>query len=100
MLPAFEIVHRLRPVTLVARERTTGFVAPYAAVETELGTHDVAGRVVAGFRGPDGLRLEGWYDGGGGWRASTSPMRPDAPPTTAAVGTGGRTPRPRRSPPP
>ncbi len=64
MLPAFEIVHRLRPVALVARERTTGFVAPYAAVETELGTHDVAGRVVAGFRGPDGLRLEGWYDGG------------------------------------
>ena len=64
MLPAFEIVHRLRPVALVAWERTTGFVAPYAAVETELGTHDVAGRVVAGFRGPDGLRLEGWYDGG------------------------------------
>ena len=64
MLPAFEIVHRLRPITLVARERTTGFVAPYAAVETELGTHDVAGRVVAGFRGSDGLRLEGWYDGG------------------------------------
>ena len=64
MLPAFEIVHRLRPVALVAWERTTGFVAPYAAVETELGTHDVAGRVVAGFRGPGGLRLEGWYDGG------------------------------------
>ena len=64
MLPAFEIVHRLRPVALVAWERTTGFVAPYAAVEAELGTHDVAGRVVAGFRGPDGLRLEGWYDGG------------------------------------
>ena len=64
MLPAFEIVHRLRPVALVARERTTGFVAPYAAVEAELGTHDVAGRVVAGFRGPGGLRLEGWYDGG------------------------------------
>ena len=64
MLPAFEIVHRLRPVALVAWERTTGFVAPYAAVEAELGTHDVAGRVVAGFRGPGGLRLEGWYDGG------------------------------------
>ena len=64
MLPAFEIVHRLRPVALVAWERTTGFVAPYAAVETELGTHDVAGRVVAGFRGPGALRLEGWYDGG------------------------------------
>ena len=54
MLPAFEIVHRLRPVALVAWERTTGFVAPYAAVEAELGTHDVAGRVVAGFRGPGG----------------------------------------------
>ena len=64
MLPAFEIVHRHRPVTLVAWERTTGFVAPYAAVEAELDTHDVAGRAVAGFRGPGGLRLEGWYDGG------------------------------------
>ncbi|MET1061095.1 MAG: hypothetical protein ABWX84_15955 [Nocardioides sp.] len=64
MLPPFEIVHRLRPVTLVAWERTSGFVAPYAAVELELGTHDLAGRLVAGFRGPDGLRLEGWYDGG------------------------------------
>jgi hypothetical protein len=64
VLPPFEIVRRVRPVALVARERSTGFVAPYAAVEAELDTHDVAGRVVAGFRGPGGLRLDGWYDGG------------------------------------
>jgi hypothetical protein len=64
VLPAFEVVHRLRPVTLVAREHDGGFVAPYAAVEAELDTHDVAGRVVTGFTAPGGVRLEGWYDGG------------------------------------
>ncbi len=64
MLPPFELVHRLRPVSLVARERTSGFVAPYAAVEVELGTHDLAGRVEAGFRGAGEVRLTGWYDGG------------------------------------
>lgn len=64
MLPRFEVVHRARPVRLVARERETGFVAPFAAVEVDLGTHDVAGRVSAGFTGSDGTRLLGWYDGG------------------------------------
>ncbi len=50
-------------MSLVGRERTSGFVAPFAAIEVELSTHDVAGRVVAGF-GAEGFRLEGWYDGG------------------------------------
>jgi hypothetical protein len=39
-------------------------VAPFAAVEAELATHDVAGRVTAGFTGAGGMKLLGWYDGG------------------------------------
>ena len=104
VLPPFEIVRRLRPVALVARERTNGFVAPYAAVEAELDTHDVAGRLVAGFRGPAGLRLEGWYDGGrrlagidvtdAPGRTSHHPSRrhgrPDTPPEALATTLTGR----------
>jgi hypothetical protein len=63
VLPRFELVHRSRPVALIAEERRTGFVAPFAAVEAELGTHDLAGRVGCGFTA-GGVRLEGWYDGG------------------------------------
>lgn len=63
MLPRFEEVHRTRPVSLVADEREDGFLAPWCAVEVALGTHDVAGRVVAGFTA-GGQRWEGWYDGG------------------------------------
>jgi hypothetical protein len=64
VLPRFEVVHRARPVRLVAGERETGFVAPFAAVEAELATHDVAGRVTLGFSADAGVRLHGWYDGG------------------------------------
>ena len=64
MLPRFEIVHRARPVAVVAEERRTGFVAPFAAVEAELGTHDVAGRLDCELVAPGGVRLTGWYDGG------------------------------------
>lgn len=64
MLPRFEVVHRARPVRLVAHEREAGFVAPFAAVEVELLGPEIAGRVEAGFTGPAGLRLLGWYDGG------------------------------------
>ncbi|KRF20923.1 hypothetical protein ASG90_00400 [Nocardioides sp. Soil797] len=61
MWTRFEEVHRSRPVQLVGRERQAGFVAPFAAVEVELSTDDVAGRVVAGFT-VGTLHLEGWYD--------------------------------------
>lgn len=64
MLPRFEIVHRTRPVALVTEERRSGFRAPFVAVEAELGTHDVAGRLACGLTGPGGVRLLGWYDGG------------------------------------
>lgn len=64
MLPRFEIVHRARPVAVVAEERRTGFVAPFAAVEAQLGTHDVAGRLDCALAAADGVRLSGWYDGG------------------------------------
>jgi hypothetical protein len=91
-------------VRLVADERRTGFVAPYAAVEAVLGTHDLAGRVVAGFRGPDGVRLEAWYDGGrrlagvdvtdaGGHTThhrSRRHGRPDTPPDGLAAALTGR----------
>lgn len=62
MWTRFEEVHRSRPVGLVGRERSHGFLAPFVAVEVELSTGEVAGRVVAGFT-VGGLRLEGWYDG-------------------------------------
>lgn len=64
MLPPFEIVHRTRPVALVAEERRSGFLAPFVAVEVELGTHDVAGRLSCELTTPGGVRLSGWYDGG------------------------------------
>ncbi len=63
MLPRFELVHRARPVALIADERRGGFVAPFAAVEVELGSHDLAGRVSCGLAGGE-VRLEVWYDGG------------------------------------
>jgi hypothetical protein len=64
VLPRFEIVHRARPVAVVGEERRTGFVAPFAAVEADLGTHDVAGRLACELVAPGGIRLTGWYDGG------------------------------------
>jgi hypothetical protein len=64
VLPRFEIVHRARPVAVVAEERRTGFLAPFAAVEAELGTHDVAGRLDCALAAADGVLLSGWYDGG------------------------------------
>lgn len=64
MLPRFELVHRHRRVELVTAERRRGFVAPFVAVEAELGTHDVAGRLACELTGPGGERLTGWYDGG------------------------------------
>ncbi|QIX25444.1 hypothetical protein ncot_01700 [Nocardioides sp. JQ2195] len=57
MWTRFEEVHRSRPVQLVGRERDT----PFAAVEVELSTGDLSGRVVARLT-VGGLRLEGWYD--------------------------------------
>ena len=66
-------------------------MAPFAAVEAELGTHDVAGRLDCELVAPGGVRLTGWYDGAAGSPGSTSPTRPAGPRTTAAAGTGGPT---------
>lgn len=59
----FSEVHRARPVRVVGRERRSDFLSPFVAVEVELGTHDVPGRVVAGLT-VGGHTLDGWYDGG------------------------------------
>lgn len=65
MWTRFEEVHRSRPVSLVGRERSNSFLAPFAAVEVELSTGEGPGRVVAGLTA-DGLSLRGWYDGSRG----------------------------------
>ncbi|MBD8868287.1 hypothetical protein [Nocardioides donggukensis] len=64
MLPRFELVHRSRPVRLVADERRSGFLAPFAAIEAELAGRDLPGRLGLGFATPDGRHRTAWWDGG------------------------------------
>jgi len=104
VLPPFEIVHRTRPVTLVAEERRSGFVAPFVAIEVELGTDEVGGRVACELTAPGGVHLSGWYDGGSRWAGldvtdasgrtthhrSQRHGRPDTPPDALAATLTGR----------
>lgn len=79
MLPPFEVVGRQRPVRLVAATSTVvneawprdapressydlRSLAPYVAVEADLGPRTDAGRIVLTITGADGTRLSGGYD--------------------------------------
>lgn len=82
MWSRFEEVHRTRPVSMIGRERSTGFLAPWVAVEVTLHRPEVPGRVVTGWSastdsGP--LRIEGWYDGARG-RVGLDLTGPSGPP--------------------
>lgn len=101
MLPRFEIVHRTRPVALVADERRSGFRAPFVAVEAAL---DDAGSATCELSGPGGVRLRGWYDADRGLAGlavtdaagrttrhhSRRNGRPDTPPDGLAATLTGR----------
>jgi len=61
VLPRFEIVHRVRPMALVASERRSGFMAPFVAVEAAL--PDPAAPATCVVAGADGVHLAAVWDG-------------------------------------